>query len=367
MNLPLIPASQLRAVFTQAMPLLDLRAPVEFARGAFPRAVNRPLMSDDERAAVGTCYKQHGQAAAITLGHQLVAGAVREERMRGWQDFARQHPEGALYCFRGGLRSQTVQQWLADVGVVLPRVEGGYKALRQCLLHVLETRPAALSWVVIAGRTGSGKTHLLTSLPQHLDLEGRARHRGSAFGRLLEPQPTQIDFENAVAVDLLHLRAESGPVFVEDESHLIGRSAVPAALRAAMDAAPRVELDLPLEARVDGILDDYIHDLGRRFAARDGELGSQRHRERLLGDLARIQRRLGGVRYQSLRTQMEDAFAVQQRTGAVDGHRQWIRALLTEYYDPMYDHQRAQRPAPLLQADAEGLRQWAAVQRAEAC
>jgi tRNA 2-selenouridine synthase len=109
-----------RALFLNPTPMMDMRAPTEFAHGAFPSALSLPLMSDEERALVGTCYKQRGQAAAIELGHQLVRGEVKAQRVAQWAAFARQHPQGYLYCFRGGLRSQTVQQWLREVGYRVP-------------------------------------------------------------------------------------------------------------------------------------------------------------------------------------------------------------------------------------------------------
>ena len=98
-----------RDIFLNDRPLMDVRAPVEFLKGAFPQALNRPLMNDIERQKVGTCYKQQGQDAAIALGHQLVGGTVKAERIAAWAEFARANPDGYLYCFRGGLRSQITQ------------------------------------------------------------------------------------------------------------------------------------------------------------------------------------------------------------------------------------------------------------------
>ncbi len=103
------------------------------AKGAFPNTVNRPLMNDIERQKIGTSYKQHGQQAAI-CGHELVCGALKAERLAAWKAFAEANPNGYLYCFRGGLRSQIVQRWLKqDAGIDYPRVIGGYKALRNFL------------------------------------------------------------------------------------------------------------------------------------------------------------------------------------------------------------------------------------------
>ena len=209
--------SDYRRLFLDRAPLLDTRAPTEFARGSFPGATSLPLMSDEERAAVGICYQAQGQAAAIALGHRLVAGELRERRLAAWRDFAGAHPDGYLYCFRGGLRSQIVQRWLAEVGVDYPRVLGGYKAMRRFLLGTLEAQAQRGDFVLVAGATGSGKTRAIAALPRAIDLEGLARHRGSAFGRLLEPQPSQIDFENALAVALLRLDTAAAPLFLEDE------------------------------------------------------------------------------------------------------------------------------------------------------
>ena len=140
-----------RELFLADAPMMDVRAPAEFVHGAFPTAHSLPLMSDEERAQVGICYKQQGQAAAIELGHQLVAGELRTERLARWCEFARSHPDGYLYCFRGGLRSRTVQQWLRDEGIEYPLVLGGYKAMRRFLLEELERSLAGADLVLISG------------------------------------------------------------------------------------------------------------------------------------------------------------------------------------------------------------------------
>lgn len=330
-------------VFLADAALMDTRAPVEFAHGAFPNATNLPLMTDDERAAVGIRYKRAGPAAALALGHTLVSGAAREARIASWRDFARMHPAGYLYCFRGGMRSQIVQDWLAEAGVAYPRIAGGYKAMRRFLIDTLQARAARAELLLVAGASGTGKTRLIATLPRAVDLEALARHRGSSFGRLLEAQPAQIDFENALAIALLKLAQRPGPVFVEDEGRLIGRICLPEALRQRMAAAPLLMLEYPLEQRVQVVLEDYIGDLGRRFARAHGAEGPRRHRERLLDDLACLRKRLGGARCAELARAMRAAFDAQERSGRAEAHRGWIRRLLTEYYDPMYAYQLAQR------------------------
>ncbi|MGC8697787.1 MAG: tRNA 2-selenouridine(34) synthase MnmH, partial [Halothiobacillus sp.] len=96
-------------LFIEQIPLLDVRAPVEFAAGAFPKSINIPLLNDQERHLVGIKYKQQGQAAAIALGYELVDEAKKQHRLTQWQDFFQKNPTGMLYCFRGGLRSRLSQ------------------------------------------------------------------------------------------------------------------------------------------------------------------------------------------------------------------------------------------------------------------
>ena len=196
--------SNYRDLFLDNVPMMDARAPVEFAKGAFPGVVNLPLMTDEERELVGICYKQRGQQAAIELGHRLVGGAVKAARLDAWAAFAKAHPDGYLYCFRGGLRSQIVQQWLRDeAGIAYPRVTGGYKAMRGFLLDTLDRAIAECDFLVLGGMTGTGKTEVLRRLDDALDLEGHANHRGSSFGKRVSGQPTQINFDNALAIDIL--------------------------------------------------------------------------------------------------------------------------------------------------------------------
>ncbi len=359
-----------REIFVSGRPLLDLRAPVEFARGAFPGATNLPLMTDDERAAVGTRYKQQGQQAAIELGHQLVSGTTREARMAAWLKWCKKHPDGRIYCFRGGLRSATVGAWLAAAGARPILVEGGYKALRRYLLEQLETLAQALDLLLICGRTGTGKTLVIEALPQALDLEGRARHRGSAFGASQEPQPAQIGFENAVAVDLLRLQAAgfgSGarPVVLEDEGRLIGRCLVPPTLQDRMKAIPRVIVDEPLDARVGLIIRDYIQQpLAAMQHNRSREEALDQLEVQLRAALDRIRRRLGGSRHQDLAAAMADAFHQHRQQDSDTGHATWIAPLLTDYYDPMYDYMLKQRQGPVLfQGSRSAVLQWLSDQR----
>ncbi|MFT5709618.1 MAG: tRNA 2-selenouridine synthase [Halioglobus sp.] len=338
-----------RALFLNDTPTMDMRAPTEFAQGAFPCAHSLPLMSDEERAEVGLCYKKKGQAAAIALGNTLVSGALREQRMQAWSEFAQNNPAGYLYCFRGGLRSQTVQQWLRDVGIDYPLIEGGYKAMRQFLLDELQRSVGRAEFILIAGKTGTGKTRVIEQLKRCADLEGLAKHRGSSFGALLEPQPRQIDFENALSIVLMKLLANGEKtIYLEDEGRLIGRLYLPDALQEKMKAAPMVVVEQTMSQRIDIVVEDYVLDLGKRFLIAHGEHGPQLHCEKLQCDLARIRKRLGGERHTLIGALMTAAFEQQWRDGDLSLHRQWVAALLDQYYDAMYDYQLSQRVGQVL-------------------
>ncbi|UVL74915.1 tRNA 2-selenouridine(34) synthase MnmH [Pseudomonas protegens] len=335
-----------REIFLNDRPMMDTRAPIEFTKGAFPGVLNLPLMTDQERQRVGTCYKQQGQQAAIVLGHQLVSGAIKEQRIQAWADFARAHPDGLLYCFRGGLRSQIVQQWLREAGIDYPRVGGGYKAMRTFLLDTTEQALQQCDFVLLGGMTGTGKTQVLGQLDNALDLEGHANHRGSSFGRRATGQPSNIDFENRLAVDLLKKRERGVQSFVlEDENRMIGSCALPLPLYQSMQGLPMVWLEDSLANRVQRILDDYVVNLCAEFVAVHGEQGFALFAERLLESLNKIHKRLGGERHQRLFLLMEAALAEQARSGDVERHRAWIEGLLGEYYDPMYAFQRESKGA----------------------
>ena len=316
------------------VPLIDLRAPAEFARGAFPSAVNRPLLTDEERTEIGTLHKRRGRDAAIRRGHELVAGDVRDARIKSWTDFLTRHPEAWIYCWRGGLRSAIAQSWLLETGRNVPRVEGGYKRLRQACLDVLEAlAPSDASgaeplpakrWLVLAGRTGVGKTAVIETLPEAIDLEALAHHRGSAFGGHGGGQPTPIAFENALAIAALKHR---GPrLIVEDESRTIGRLALPQSWHTRMQQAPIVLLEASMAERVAHIRAEYV----------DQPLASGITKAALLNRhqaaLDRIEKRLGRQRHAEVGAALEAGFSN-------GNHEGWIERLLNWYYDPMYDYQ----------------------------
>ncbi len=320
--------------------MLDVRAPGEFEHGAFPTAVNIPLLSDDERHEIGKQYQSGGKESAIRLGNELVSGENKALRLRQWESFLAANPAALLYCFRGGLRSQTVQQWLADRGIEVRLVEGGYKALRRYLISTLETVTSSTKFMIIGGKTGSAKTHLLNALSFSIDLEGLANHRGSAFGRRIQGQPSQIDFENQLAIALLKLPYENAQqLFLEDESRAIGSLSIPKAFHDKMTRSPIAMLEESLEARIDTIYRDYIFSNLQDFQHAAPEAAQENFAEFLLGSLQRIQRRLGGEKYTELHAVMEQALSHSDPAESEALHRSWIKDLLCGYYDPMYEYQ----------------------------
>ena len=343
-----------QALFANKTPMIDVRSPIEFLKGSLPTAVNLPLMEDNEREAVGICYQQSGQNAALLLGHELVNGDVKAARLANWRQFAEQHPEGALFCFRGGLRSEITQQWLAEAGIHYPRIAGGYKAMRQWLSQQTDKTLASSSLLLVGGQTGVAKTRLVNEgfaghpIPGSIDLEGLANHRGSAFGRRIEAQPTQIGFELALGVALVMQNATSHRFLIlEDEGRLIGRCALPASLQIARQQADWVRVEASLADRVSHSYDNYILGNLREYE----EIGEPRafelFSEDLIAALQRIRKRLGGKRHAELHQMMLDAL-LSHRRGDPEQHRPWIEALLTDYYDPMYEHQMRQRSRPPL-------------------
>ena len=341
---------------------IDVRAEVEFAKGCIPGAVNLPILDNAEREQVGTCYKRRGQEAAIELGHTLVGGALKEARVAAWCEIATREPGAHVYCWRGGLRSRTAVQWMAEAGYPVPVIAGGYKALRQRLIDELAPAGPEESWFVIGGRTGSAKTALLNELPGGIDLEGFARHRGSSFGRRAGAAPVQVDFENALALALLRRRHEepAGCLFFEDESRQIGSLSVPLEVFRRMREAPLVILEVPMAQRVGKILDDYIRvDLAEHLAL-DAEAGFEHFARQLTESLQRIRRRLGEERYQFADGCMQAAIAAHRSDDDAEGHRDWIELLLRDYYDPMYDYQLAKSTERVVfRGGPDALREWA--------
>ena len=332
-------------LFINNVPLIDVRAPIEYEHGSFPNAKNLPIMDNQQREVVGTCYKQHGQQQAIKKGHELVQGKIRETRIASWIEFANQNPDGSLYCFRGGLRSQVARQWMHESGVDFPSIEGGYKGLRTFLINKLEDSATQCSFKLVGGKTGSSKTTLIKNLKNGIDLEAAAYHRGSSFGRHAQPQNSQINFENILAIDFLKLRhKENRQIILEDEARTVGKVSIPKALFEKMRKSPLVVIEEPYEARLKRLMQEYIIDMHAEFICLNSEDdGFKSFSSYLLDSLDRIQKRLGPARYSDVRKGIQQALDLQSKTGEITKHYDWLTAVLDNYYDPMYEDQLKQR------------------------
>lgn len=310
------------------VPLLDVRAESEFVQGHVAGSVNLPILNDSERIAVGTAYKTLGHAAATALGHRLVSGETKDQRIQAWRDFVATHPNARLTCWRGGQRSAIAQHWLGEIGTQVERMTGGYKVLRNLALTELDkaadSQTGTKQWWVLAGKTGTAKTVMIHNLSQSIDLEGLAHHRGSAFGAASSPQPSVASFENALAA--AYLNHSGGNLVLEDESRTIGRVAVPEPWHLRMQSSAVVLVESDLDTRAAHIEQEYV----------DHALVDQSHDELLqqyLSALSKIQRRLGGARHQEMVLLITQAFQGQRQ------HQDWISYLLNNYYDPMYQYQ----------------------------
>ncbi len=331
--------------FIKDTPLMDVRAPIEYKRGAFPNAINLPLMDDDQRESVGTYYKLQGKDKAIQRGHELVSGDIREQRIQAWMEFAEQNPCGSLYCFRGGMRSKITQQWMKEAGTHYSIIKGGYKALRSFLINKIETISKKSSFTLVGGKTGSAKTHLIQQLKYGIDLEACAHHRGSSFGRHATEQQTQINFENCLAIQLLKLNRKSvKKITLEDEARTIGRVGIPKVLFEKMRMSSIVVIEEPYDKRLERLINEYVIEMQKEFEKIYGESnGFTEFSNYLLTSLEKIKKRLGPVRYSTIYTTMQNALTQQTNKNDVSKHFDWLRLILDNYYDPMYEDQLNQK------------------------
>jgi tRNA 2-selenouridine synthase len=242
--------------------IIDVRSEGEFAEDHIPGATNCPVLDNEERARVGTIYKQQSSFEAKRVGAALVSANISRHLQQRLMDRPREW-RPLVYCWRGGSRSDAFAHVLHQVGWRAGRIDGGYRAYRRAVIDDLAVLPARYRWRVICGLTGTGKSRLLRALRdaggQVLDLEALAAHRGSVLGNLPdEPQPSQKMFESRVWAALRGFEP-SRPVYVEAESKRIGEMRVPEALIAAMWAGECVVLESPVETRVALLKQEYSH------------------------------------------------------------------------------------------------------------
>lgn len=312
--------------------VIDVRSPAEFAEDHIPGAISLPVLSDAERARVGTIYKQDNPFAARKIGAALVArNAARHLEgplagmPGGWRPL--------VYCWRGGQRSGSFAAILREIGWRVDTIAGGYKTWRRLVLAAMHAPALPHRLVILDGFTGTAKTALLPRLAarsvQVVDLEGLAAHRGSLLGGMDRPQPSQKAWEGALAMAFAALDP-ARPVVVEAESSRIGNLSVPPAVWAAMRGAPRIEIVASVTARA-----EY---LSRAYAD-------------LTSDGARLADRLAALVPLQGRERVADWLALAQ-AGAF---RDLAAELAVHHYDPRYAKSRARHPAPVTRIEADTL------------
>lgn len=295
--------------------IVDLRSPKEYRLGHVPGAVNVPLFDDEERHEVGFTYKQVGRLEAIQLGLEIVAKKV--EALLGELEGLCSGGKGlVLYCWRGGMRSNSVAKLLDSMSIDVSILDGGYKSYRRQVLDLI-SQVSEKRFIVLMGRTGVGKSEVLRQATDMgtLDFEAYANHRGSAFGDLNQRQQTstQQNFENVLAEDLFRLRNEK--TFLVEIENYFGEINVPKNLREKMLSSPIIVLKRARESRIKHILNDYVSDW-------DTELCSE--------VCARVQMALG--KYFSVQT--VESLQEKVRQFRLD---EVVGTLLDIRYDPLYD------------------------------
>jgi len=264
-------------------PVIDVRSPGEYEKGHIPHSVNIPLFENDERAQVGTVYKQQSKEKAIQLGLQFVTPKLTGFIEKSFQ--VAPAGKAIVHCWRGGMRSQAFARHLHENGFHEIRiVKGGYKTFRNYLLNFF-AQPFQLN--VLGGFTGSGKTQILKEMRtlglQVIDLENMANHKGSAFGAIGQnQQPTVEQFENNLFEEWRKLDINA-PIWLEDESHQIGGVNIPMPLFEQIRNARLFFIDIPKEMRARFLVSEYT--------ACDNQL--------LIDAIERITKRLGGLNAKS--------------------------------------------------------------------
>lgn len=261
------------------LPAFDVRSPGEYAHAHIPNVLSLPLFSDMERAEIGTAYKQQNRQIAVKIGLEYFRNKMLTIIDEVTSKFPLEsYPKLLVHCWRGGMRSGAVAWLLSLYGYELYTLIGGYKSYRKWALLQFEKN---YDCQILGGYTGSGKTKILHQMKAKnlsiLDLELLANHRGSAFGKNKNPQPSQEQFENLLALELFHLQQNN--FWLEDESRRIGDCNIPKSLWEHFRTKDVYFLDNDFEERLDNIVKEY----------------SQDSKEKFENGILRIQKRLGPV------------------------------------------------------------------------
>lgn len=291
--------------------LVDVRSPSEYKDATIPGSINIPVFNNEERAEVGTLYKQVNSGAARERGLEIFSAKLPYFI----KEFSQTETKKAVFCWRGGMRSKTAATVLDLMGIQVHRLEGGIRTYREWVVRTLDELEFKPNAFVLNGYTGSGKTAILQRLHKEgypvLDLEGMANHRGSIFGQIgLEPH-NQKRFESSVVQELLRFQ-QSPYVLLEGESKRIGKVVLPNFLFEKKEQGTQLFIDLPIEERVLNILDDYQ---------------PWEHQEECIEAFRIIKKRI----HTPIAKEIEDNLEAGEFYSAV-------KLLLEYYYDPRYEH-----------------------------
>lgn len=338
-----------RSIVLNGNDLLDVRADIEYVKGAFANAVNISILSDEERHLVGTEYKKKGNAAAVLLAQNLIKEEGKQERIKQWLEYLDTHPEALLYCFRGGQRSGIAQAWLKESGRDIVRLKGGYKAFRTFLMEESLRISRETKTLILGGYTGSGKTVLLQDIKNCIDLEGIANHKGSSFGNNVSIQPSQINFENNLAYALIQFDAQNHKeLVIEHESHNIGRAFIPKEVYSNLMDGELIILERPIDERIDISYDEYVVKAQKSYVKTYKEEGVSQWIEDVSKGLSKIKKRLGSENYNDINKLFISAGETEDRAQKEELYKKFIGELLQKYYDPMYQFQIEKTTIPLL-------------------
>lgn len=236
--------------------LIDVRSPSEFHEATIPDSINIPVFTDDERAEVGTIYKQIGQKEAERRGLEIFSKKLPDFV----ESFRKIDTDMTVFCWRGGMRSKTAATVLDLMGISVHRLTGGIRSHRQWVVHELEHTTFAPELYVLNGFTGTGKTKLLQYLNQRgfptIDLEKMAGHRGSIFGQIGMNPSKQKKFDALLQNEIERYKNQSF-VFIEGESQRIGKVLIPDRFFQKKESGFQIFIELPMDIRVKNILEDY--------------------------------------------------------------------------------------------------------------
>lgn len=339
-----IQESDYKKLLIHRNPVVDVRAPIEFNQGAFPGAINRPILNNDERDLIGKVYKQKGNAAAVQLGYELVSGDNKSQKVQSWVNVIQENPNVVVTCFRGGQRSQISQKWMSDAGFDIPRFEKGYKHFRQWSIEQLVEFSTHHQFRIVSGTTGSGKTKLLKKIRGQypvVDLEGLANHKGSAFGKEMTAQPSQADFENRLLQDILIQQNQFDKnILFEDESRMIGSRHLTESFFKKLRLSPLILMTTPLEERIENIFYDYVTNTNIVLGNKEEALAQF---QKYKNNTVQITKRLGGLRASEVLADIERSEKDFLENNQLELNKSWIEKLLVWYYDPLYTGSLTQR------------------------